>query len=234
MKEKSDINKILEGRCRGQGADYIGFKKANESHSTGTATMIYDPIAGRTVDVLSMGEMYFFWLTRFDEHVIEIKEQVVMSPNIVSKIALDLGIQIPSRFLSTDFLVLYDDGTLKAFSIKASRKVLNKDTYKNPKRWESMIRRQVLEKRYWELLGIEWKIVFSDELNYRKAVNISDIMVCYDKNRVSTVDHMYRYLIARRHIVIDLEEYVPFAKIAGEYESEIRRLYTEVTENESE
>ena len=43
MKEKSDLNKILEGRCRGLGADYVGFKKANEAHSRGTATEVYDP-----------------------------------------------------------------------------------------------------------------------------------------------------------------------------------------------
>ena len=35
MKEKSDINKLLEGRCRGQGVEYVAFKKANESHSIG-------------------------------------------------------------------------------------------------------------------------------------------------------------------------------------------------------
>lgn len=74
MKEKSDINKLLEGRCRGQGVEYVAFKKANESHSIGTATAIYDPIAGRTVDVLSMNEFRFFMITRFDPKVVEIKE----------------------------------------------------------------------------------------------------------------------------------------------------------------
>ena len=28
MKEKSDINKLLEGRCRGQGVEYVAFKKS--------------------------------------------------------------------------------------------------------------------------------------------------------------------------------------------------------------
>lgn len=40
MKEKSDINKLLEGRCRGQGVEYVAFKKANESHSIGTARLL--------------------------------------------------------------------------------------------------------------------------------------------------------------------------------------------------
>lgn len=233
MKEKNDINKLLEGRCRGQGSEYIGFKKANESHSTGTATMIYDPIADRTVDTLSMGEMYFFWLTRFDPHVVEIKEQVVMSSDIVAKIALELGFRIPSRILTTDFLISYDDDTLKAFSIKSSRSVLDKNSYKNINSWNRLVRRQILEKRYWETLGVSWELIFSDELNRFKAMNIQSVMKCYDKERVSTVDQMYRYLIGHRYIVVDLEKTIYFSKIANQWEREIKELYRKVTNHEN-
>lgn len=233
MKEKSDINKILEGRCRGQGSEYVGFKKANESHSTGTATQIYDPIADRVVDVLSMGEMYFFWMKRFEEGVVEIKEQVIMIPDIVAKVALENGLNIPKRILTTDFLVLYDDGTMKAYSIKSSRKNFDKATCSNESVWKRNLRRQLLEKRYWESLGVEWKLVFSEELNYKKAVNICSVMSCYNMNRVSTPDHMYRYLIAHKHIVVDMDDYICFAEIANAHEAEIRELYERVTKYEN-
>ncbi len=229
MKEKSDINKILEGRCRGQGSEYVGFKKANESHSIGTATQIYDPVTDRVVDVLSMGEMYFFWLKRFEEKVIEIKEQVIMIPDIVAKVAHENGLNIPNRILTTDFLVLYDDGTLKAYSIKSGRKNFDKETCTDERVWKRNIRRQILEKKYWESLGVEWELVFSEDMNYKKAVNIRSVMQCYDKENVSTPDHMYRYLIAHKHIVVDLDNYIRFAEIANAHEAEIKKLYEEVT-----
>ena len=56
LKRKSDKTKLAEGRCLGGGDQYIGFIKANEIGSIGTSSAVYDPIAGRTVDTLSMGE----------------------------------------------------------------------------------------------------------------------------------------------------------------------------------
>ena len=91
------------------------------------------------------------------------------------------------------------------------------------------IRRQILEKKYWESLGVEWELVFSEDMNYKKAVNIRSVMQCYDKENVSTPDHMYRYLIAHKHIVVDLDDYIRFAEIANAHEAEIKKLYEEVT-----
>ena len=59
MKQKSDAKKRQEGRCLGTGNLYVGFIKANEIGSIGASTAIYDPIAERTVDTLSMGEKEF-------------------------------------------------------------------------------------------------------------------------------------------------------------------------------
>lgn len=229
MKEKSSINKILEGRCLGSESEYVGMKKANESHSTATAVEIYDPIADRTVDVLSMGEMNFFWQTRFDDNVDQIKEQIYLQPEIVTQIATELNIMAPVEVLTTDFLVIYKDGSKKAYSIKYSRKEFDKETCKNERLWRKNMRRQMLEKAYWNSFGIEWKIVFSEELNYKRSTNIQAVMKCYDRKSVSTPDQMYRYLIAHKYILVDMEEYIPFAQIAGMYEAEITELYEEVT-----
>ena len=231
MKEKSDINKLLEGRCRGQGVEYVAFKKANESHSIGTATAIYDPIAGRTVDVLSMNEFRFFMITRFDPKVVEIKEQMLMIPGLVAKAAAKNGFRIPTNILTTDFVVFYEDGTIKAFSVKSSKKIFDKERYKDKGKWRALVRRQKLERDYWELLGVEWSIIYGDELNVMEAANIRACLKCYNKQNVSTIDHMYRYLIAHHHVAVDLTQKIHFAKVAKENEEEIRRLYKEVTDN---
>ena len=221
MKEKSDISKILEGRCRGAGADYVGFKKANEAHSTGTASEIYDPVAKRTVDTLSTGETMLFWLLRYDERVAEIREQMLLVPDLVAECALELGIRCPKKILTTDFLALYEDGSVVAYSVKYSRSIFDDKNAAG----RSVIRRQALEKKYWEKLGIKFRIVFTEEMNRYKAVNISDCMNVYDSSRVHTIDQMYRWLIAHHVVEPDMSRPIPFAKVARENEVQIKKLY---------
>ena len=48
MRQKSDRKKLEEGRCLGEGREYVGFLKANEAKSIGTASEIWDPIEKRT------------------------------------------------------------------------------------------------------------------------------------------------------------------------------------------
>lgn len=233
MHEKSDLSKILEGRCRGKGKDYVAFKKANESHSSGTAAQSYDAIEKRIVDTLSKGETEFFWLLRFDENVVEIREQFALNPKYVAEIAVSLGFRVPKRILSTDFLVSYSDGRVVAYSVKDKRTVLDKTSYKNEGNWKKMIRRQMIEKCYWENIGVEFQMVFAEELNHQRANNIRIVMKCYDPRSVLTLDQKYRYLIAHHHVEVDLDSgFIPFVRIAKENREEIERLYMEkVTED---
>lgn len=221
MKEMSDINKILEGRCRGKGIDYVGFKKANESHSYGEATEIYDPIAKRTVDVLSKGEKMLFWDLRFDENVKEIREQHILFPSLAAKAAVMLGIRVPERILSNDILALYKDGNITAFSVKSDRKEMNPDTRSG----RAVIRRMALEQLHWEMLGVRFRIVFTEEMDRKRAVNIASAMSCYDSTWVETPDQMYKWLIAHHIVEPDMSQTIAFAKVARENEKEIRELY---------
>lgn len=230
MKEKSSINKILEGRCRGAGVDYVGFKKANESHSRGASAELHDPIAGRTVDVLSNGERFLFWTLRFDEHVVEIREQHLLHPQIVARAATELRLSIPKEILTADLLVLYDDGKIVAYSVKANRREIDLDTAKGRKN----IRRQALEMRHWQMLGVEFRIVFTEEMDRRRAENIESVMSYYDRKWVETPDQMYKYLIAHHVVEVDLSRLIPFAKISRENEEQIRALYARETRRKEE
>ena len=60
---------LAEKRCLGEGPDYTGFILARESGSIGTAVSVYDPIAGRKVELLSQGEAELFWIIRFRDGV---------------------------------------------------------------------------------------------------------------------------------------------------------------------
>lgn len=229
MKQKSQKAKLKEGRGLGEGKDYVGFYKANEAKSSGTASQIADPVAGRTVDVLSRGENIVFWLLRFNPAVKEIKEQYPMARDVVSEICRDAGFHIPSNILTTDFYVTYMDGSRVAISVKPTRSFLQpeKTVFERERKQRTRcLKRQWLEKKYWERFGVKFVILFTDELNHKLANNIRAVLAFYDHRKVSTVDQMYKWLIAHRFIVVDMEtDYIDFARIAKENAREIADLY---------
>lgn len=229
MRQKSDRKKLEEGRCLGEGRQYVGFLKANEAKSIGTSCMIWDSIAERTVDVLSMGEKEFFYIMRFRDDVVEIQEQMRMSQNIVEAICREYGFPIPRRILSTDFLVTFKDGTKKAFSIKSSRNEFDRNAEKNRNRqgtYEKILIRQFIELEYWKRHGISFQIVFREELNKTLASNIEQCLSVYDEAYVSGEESMLRYLVAHKIVKLDMgTEKLCFAKLVKGKETEIRRLY---------
>ena len=209
MKMKSDKTKLAEKRCLGEGQDYIGYLKVNEAKSTGSACMIYDPIAGRTVDTLSKGEQDFFFIMRYRDDVAVIQEQMRMSQDVVKIICEEHGfrIQKPKR---------------EEFNPNALK-------YKNrPELYERLLIRQYIEKEYWYRHGIPFRIVFSEELDKILAANIRQCLAVYNENFVSNEESMLRYLVAHKVVRIPMDtEKLRFPLLAKGHEAEIRRLYAE-------
>lgn len=229
MKKKSDKKKLQEGRCLGEGSEYVGFLKANEAKSIGTSCAIWDPIAARTVDVLSMGEKEFFYIMRFRDDVTEIKEQMRLSQEIVEQICQNHGFRVPRHILSTDFLVTFKDGKCEAYSIKAGHDEFNRESPKyrnNPKLYERLLIRQYVEKEYWRMHGVDFKIVFREDLNKILALNIEQCLSVYDSRYITHEESMLRYLVAHKIIRIPMEQRrICFTQMVKGYEAEVRRLY---------
>ena len=222
MKQKSDKKKIFEGRCLGEGSDYIGFIKANEAKSIGTSCMIYDPIDGRTVDVLSMGEKEFFYIMRFRDDVKTIREQMRMDSETVRNICTEHGFRIPRNVLTTDFLITFRDGKSTAYSIKAGMKEFDP---KSPG-YEKLLIRQYIELEYWKRYNTDFRIVLRERLNRTFAINIEHCLSYYDPARVADEESMLKCLVAHKVVKIPMEkEIVRYASLAKGHETEIRTLY---------
>lgn len=236
MKQKSLSKKLAEGRCLGRGSEYVGALLPRESHSSGVATQIADPIANRPVSTLSYNELLVFWLIRTNRDVVEIQEQKLMDREIVRAICNEMGIPPigQKNGLTIDFLVLYADGSITAFSVKGSRSELDPDSARNQKERlerQNTITRQVVEKRYCDRKNYEFIMIFADEIDHKLVCNIRSVMQCYDRRYVTTVDQMYRYLIAHGKIRIDMTQgYVAFAEIAKEHADEIQAIYKKEVE----
>lgn len=222
MKQKSDTKKLQEGRCLGAGNQYIGFIKANEARSIGTSTEIHDPISGRTVDVLSMGEKEFFWIMRYRDDVVRIQEQMVLSSETVRKICEEHGFRIPRNRLTTDSLITFRDGSRVAYSIKSG---INEFNPQSPN-YNDLLIRQYIELEYWKRYNVKFQIVLRENLNGILAANIANCMAYYDLAHVENEEAMLKYLVAHKAISIPLDKgIVQFATLARGNEDQIREAF---------
>ena len=216
MKMKSDRTKLAEKRCLGEGPDYTGFILARESGSIGTAVSVYDPIAGRKVELLSQGEAELFWIIRFRDGVKEIKEQMMLAPEIVAEICTEFEFRKPSHILSTDLLVEYENGNMTAYSVKSDRSALFQPNLE-PRKQRRILERQKIEQEYWRRHGAEFKIVFRTDLNPVYTRNVEAAMAFYDPRFVNSEEDMLKYLVAHKKIRIDMENGpVPYARLCRE------------------
>lgn len=225
MRQKSDRKKLEEGRCLGEGREYVGFLKANEAKSIGTASEIWDPIEKRTVDVLSQSEKTLFWCLRYSDRVAEIREQMLMNASIVEEICRCRGFRIPTNILSTDFLVTHTDGTSVAYSVKADRDEFHRDSDRyrlHPNHYNKLLIRQSIECDYWKRNGTDFRIIFGSDLNKVYARNIEICMGWYDRCYVTDTESKLKYLLAHKWIDLPMDtEPLRFARLAQMMKDEI-------------
>lgn len=217
MREKSVASKRKEGRGIPTEKGYMAWKRVNESHSTATGSMSYDPIAMRTVDALSQSETKVFWMLRFYDGISSIYEQYPMEQWIVDEICDELGVR-RREGLSTDFYVEFLDGSVMGVSVKHDRSVF--DPSKRGHR--SLVVRQTIEKIYWEKKyplyknqESSFRIVFGNEVSQVLTNNIKAVMLFWDTEFVTDKVSMLKHLIAHKVVLMDMtKEPLRFAAIA--------------------
>ena len=193
---------------------YVPQVKAKQIKGTSVPCVIVDYKTGRSVELLSQGEKYIWYLLRFDDNVQEIYEQYPLDLNITMDLARTYGIKHPrnnSTPMTTDFLVERKHDYV-AYSVKNDRSVLD-----NPRTIEKLF----LEKKYWERVGVEFHPVFKEDLNMILINNIMDVVSCYDRESVFSRFDELRYQIAHKMIEIDLShEPINYKTMLKEQENE--------------
>lgn len=229
MRYVSDKRKEKEGRCLGDGTSYVPWIKAREARSTGTAVSLLDPIDKRKVELLSQGEADLFWILRFDDSVKEIKEQLILAPDVVNDICEDFGFRRRSRILTTDILAEYINGKITAYSVKAKRT----DVFgSGGKIKRSVLERQKIEQEYWKRHGADFRLVFREDINRKYSKNVENVMAFYDPQSVTSEEDMLKYLVAHKIIRVDMEHgAVPYAKLVKDY-PDIKTIFSKVKDME--
>jgi hypothetical protein len=157
---------ISEGRGQGDGKDYKPWIRVQDFSSRGTISRIYGFKTGRVHHLLSNHEKYYFYLMEWSEKVIDIREQFPLSDvKMAINIAESAGIRYPADRISgypyvmtCDFMLTTSLGC-KARTIKQVSELSNK----------RVIEKLEIERRYWNRLGIDWKLVTDRDIDVPKA-----------------------------------------------------------------
>ena len=188
--------KLKRGYGNGTGVDYKSWIKDSEFNSKGTTAVVKDWKTGRTVHLLSQGEVFWYYLLRWNDDNIDIQEQYPLKSELYLEAARKLGLSLnntSNKVHTTDFLVTKIDGRKIAYSVKASRKLSN-----------STIRSLCIEKAYWMLHGIDFSVLFKTDVKSFVPNNIRLAVQYYNASAVTDVYTGLLHKIARKEISFDM------------------------------
>ena len=84
--------KAIRKMGQGTGADYKPYITTSEFNSHGTTSVIKDWKTGRSIHCMSQGEAMWYYLLRWNDSNIDIREQFPLDNKITVKIADKLGV----------------------------------------------------------------------------------------------------------------------------------------------
>jgi len=157
------------GRGQGDGSAYMPWIVIQDFSSLGRVSRIFSYKTGRVHHFLSRNELCFFYLLEWSDQVLDVREQFpLLNVELAIDAAQNAGIRYPrdsvSGFpyiLTCDFMITTKLG-LKARTIKNSSDLKSKRT----------LEKLEIERRYWDSLGIDWRIVTEHEIDFKKAKHI--------------------------------------------------------------
>ena len=157
---------VNEGRGQGEGQWYKLWIRVQDFSSLGTVSRIYSYKTGRVHHLLSNNELHYFYLLERSEKINDIREQFPLSDvRMAMDAAASAGIAYPTDRVSgfpyvmtCDFMLTTKSG-LKARTIKQATELTN----------SRVIEKLEIERRYWQNIGVDWKLVTDKEIDISKA-----------------------------------------------------------------
>ena len=209
MARKSQSRKLMDGYGKGSGESYKPWIKVGEFGSVGTSACIRDWKNGRTVHCLSQAEEAVWYLLRWDDTNLDIREQYPLNLDVTTAIAEKYGIKHPMQgdepiIMTTDFLVTRIDKEI-AVSVKPSKPKVDH----SPRTIEKLF----IEKEYWKRNGVEFRLMTKDELNMETFRNIRSVTAFYNETTFPDDISIAKHLIAHKVIHTDMEKPLFFPEI---------------------
>ena len=189
----SDKTKKIRKMGEGTGKDYKPYITTSEFNSMGTTSVIKDWKTGRGVHCLSQGEMLWYYILRWDDENIDIREQYPLDYAKTVEIAESFGLRIPQHIMTTDFLVTKADGRSVAYSVKTNSDLKNRK-----------LELLFIEKHYWISQGAGYQLLLKTDANRILAGNIRLVTEFYDADRVFDEISAIKHKIAIKEYPVDM------------------------------
>ena len=163
-------NKYLrEGRGQGAGISYSPWIRVQDFPSLGMVSRVSGTTTGRVHHLMSNLELSLFYLLDWSDETTDIREQYPLEDlthaiEIAEKAQIRYPYDAKSGFpyvLTSDFYLETKNGAM-AISVKPSLEL-----------GKPRVREKLeIERRYWNLRGVQWNIMTEKEINRKKANNI--------------------------------------------------------------
>lgn len=232
MKRKTGKQKAKDGRGKGHLDQYVPWIWTRESGSDGVRSLLRDWKHKRSIHTLSLNEACIYYLIRWNDNVIDVREQFPLDRDLTDAIASANHLRKPAASdkderMSTDFLVDYidDKGKLRHHAVSVKD---NKDDLLNGS--QRVLERLAIEKKYWKLKGVDYSIVFGSEINQVKATNISLVTDHYDLDSIHSKQDLICSLIANGLLTEDMERPLDFPRLVSKYLDTPEKVRTAVAQ----
>ncbi len=195
----SDKTKQKLKMGRGTGKDYKPYVTTSEFNSNGTTSVIKDWKTGRGVHCLSQGEADWYYILRWDDNNVDIREQYPLDNQVTNEIAKKNGIKHPqseSYIMTIDFMVTEADGSLHAYSVKISKNSLSKRS----------LEILCIEKAYCIAKGIKYTLLFKEDVNQTLVNNIRLVTEFYDSLTVFDKYSAIKHKIAVKEYLVQMDK----------------------------
>jgi len=214
MPKITDARKHKEGRGRGENYNYKPWIKCREINSLGSTTEVIDFKSGRTIHLLSQGERYAYYILRWNDENDDIREQYPLDIAKTMEIAKKLGVKHPMNagkyvYMTTDLFVVRRDGSCTAYSVKINRDAIGKRD----------IEKLTIERIYWQSQGVDFKMIYKDDIDPILVQNIEDVVRCYNPKYIQSDQDKIRYLIAHKIIKVDMYSRLDYKMLIIQYKN---------------
>ena len=164
MTEKKIQAYLKEGRGQGSGAEYKPWIYIHDFPSLGRVHRILGMTTGRIHHLVSDGEARYFTQCDWLDDVVDIREQFPLDRDLTYRIAKQAGIKHPVTsdgtpyVFTTDFLLVIGHGENRKLVARTFKQTADLENRRVLEKFE-------VERRYWEMKGVDWGIVTEDQLN---------------------------------------------------------------------
>jgi hypothetical protein len=153
------VKQLGRGEGLGSGKEYLPWLDARKTRTRGVSSQTLGIRTARHHHGLSAHEKNFLYIAEFDSNIIDIREQFPLLPlDLAIRIAEELGITYPliphtnqPNIITTDYLLTCCIGNsieYLAVSVKPKEGLKSKRDFE----------KQEIERTWWELLGIRWRL----------------------------------------------------------------------------